>query len=107
AQEEEVIFERDRLFAVNSTTAARGFWLDSKAGWQVVDAPTDGGLSLLCEEHAGPRSCPHCSPDGRKKIDILRPLRFGAPFVLGNAAPILLEGVETAKSADGEKLPSG
>ena len=96
----------DRLFAANPTPAARGFWLDERAGWRVADGPADGRLSLLYEEHHGPRVCPHCSPTGRKGPDLIRPLRFGAPFILGNAAPILLEGVEPAKAEAGEKLPS-
>lgn len=104
--EEEAVFQRDRLFATNPTAAARGFWLDRKSGWRVSDAPAEGGASLLSEEHAGPRHCPHCSPEGRKRSEMLRPLRFGAPFILGNAAPILLEGVEPARPTDGEKLPS-
>ena len=105
AQQEDVpVWER--LFAANPTAAARGFWLDQKAGWRVVDGPADGGLTLRCEEHNGPRACPHCSPTGRKGPELIRPLRFGAPFILGNAAPILLEGVEPAKAEAGEKLPS-
>jgi DEAD/DEAH box helicase domain-containing protein len=105
-QQEESAFVQDRLFAANPTRSARGFWLDRKAGWRVVDAPADDGVSLLCEEHNGTRACPHCSPAGRKGPELIRPLRFGAPFILGNAAPILLEGVEPAKAATGEKLPS-
>jgi DEAD/DEAH box helicase domain-containing protein len=94
----------ERLFAANPTSAARPLWLDRKAGWCVADAPADGGLKLLAEEHGGPRACPHCSPAGRKGPELIRSLRFGAPFILGNAAPILLEGVEPAKAGDG--LPS-
>jgi len=93
----------ERLFAANPTPAARPFWLDRKAGWRVADAPADGGVTLLAEEHNGPRACPHCSPAGRKGPELIRSLRFGAPFILGNAAPILLEGVEPAKAVD--KLP--
>ena len=96
----------ERLFAANPTAAARGFWLDRKAGWRVADGPGDGGLALRCEEHRGPLVCPHCSPTGRKGPELIRPLRFGAPFILGNAAPILLEGVEPAKAEAGVKLPS-
>ena len=96
----------DRLFAANPTPAARGFWLDEKAGWRVCDGPADGGLALLYEEHHGTRVCPHCSPTGRKGPELIRPLRFGAPFILGNAVPILLEGVEPAKAEAGGKLPS-
>lgn len=105
AQQEDVPVWK-RLFAANPTAAARGFWLDQKAGWRVADGPADGGLTLRYEEHHGPRVCPHCSPTGRKGPELIRPLRFGAPFILGNAAPILLEGVEPAKAEAGEKLPS-
>jgi len=97
----------ERLFAANPTPAARGFWLDQKAGWRVSDGPADGRLALRYEEHLGTRVCPHCSPTGRKGPELIRPLRFGAPFILGNAAPILLQGVEPAKTEAGEKLPSG
>ncbi|QOZ23118.1 DEAD/DEAH box helicase [Bradyrhizobium sp. CCBAU 51753] len=106
-QDARMDFVQDRLFAANPTSGARGFWLDRKAGWRVVDGPAEGGVSLLCEEHNGPRACPHCSPLARKGSELIRPLRFGAPFMLGNAAPILLEGVEPAKAVRGEKLPSG
>lgn len=106
AEEQDDVPAWDRLFAANPTQAARGFWLDQKAGWRVADGPADGGLTLRCEEHQGPRTCPHCSPAGRKGPELIRPLRFGAPFILGNAAPILLNGVEPAKAQAGEKLPS-
>jgi ATP-dependent helicase YprA (DUF1998 family) len=105
-QEAKAIFVQDRLFAVNPTPAARRFWLDGKAGWRVADALVDGGVTLLAEEHNGLRACPHCSPAGRNGPELLRPLRFGAPFILGNAAPILLEGVDPAKAEAGDKLPS-
>jgi DEAD/DEAH box helicase domain-containing protein len=96
----------ERLFAANPTQAARGFWLDRKAGWRVADQLADGGLALRYEEHHGPRVCPHCNPTGRKGPELIRPLRFGAPFILGNAAPILLEGVESARAEAGDRLPS-
>ena len=106
AEQQEDVPAWKRLFAANPTAAARGFWLDQKAGWRVVDGPADGALTLRYEEHHGPRVCPHCSPTGRQGPELIRPLRFGAPFILGNAAPILLEGVEPAKAEVGEKLPS-
>jgi superfamily II DNA/RNA helicase len=104
-QEEQAVFVQDRLFATNPTSTARTLWLDRKAGWRVVDAPAQDGVSLLAEEHNGARACPHCSPTARKGPELIRPLRFGAPFILGNAAPIILEGVEPAKVATGERLP--
>ena len=106
AAEQEEVPVWERLFAAIPTAAARGFWLDPTAGWRVVDGPADGRLTLRCEDHQGPRVCPHCSPTGRKGPELIRPLRFGAPFILGNAAPILLEGVEPAKPEADERLPS-
>lgn len=102
--------ERSPLFAANPTPAARNFWLDQRDGWRVVDSPAEGGLTLLCEElDSTTRSCPHCRQAGQagREVGQLRPLRFGAPFILGNAAPILLEGVEPARDAGETRLPSG
>jgi hypothetical protein len=109
ADEENNQLVLDRLFAANPTSAARSFWLDRRAGWRVVDAPAEDGVTLLCEDHFGSRACPHCTPRPGKHHDVgrLRPLRFGAPFILGNAAPILLEGVDSANGANGGQLPSG
>ncbi|MBE1203681.1 DEAD/DEAH box helicase [Aminobacter carboxidus] len=109
ADDEDSQLELDRLFAANPTPAARSFWLDRQKGWRVVDAPAENGLTLHCEDHFGSRACPHCKPRPGKDHEArrLRPLRFGAPFILGNAAPILLEGVEPAKASEGVQLPSG
>lgn len=96
----------EHLFAVNATATARPFWLNLN-GWGVAEAPQPDGLTLSSVEHSGLRACPHCRPGGRADGEaMLRPLRFGAPFLLGNAAPILLEGVEPAPPREGEKLPS-
>ena len=43
------------------------------------------------DEEAG--QCGACAATSGKAGSILRPLRFGAPFLIGNAAPVLLEGV--------------
>ena len=86
-----------RLFAVNPTSSARRFWLArEEREWRVVDAPPRDGLPLLCESSSSDDGCPHCGPvrkDSHRRA-FLRPLRFGAPFMLTTVAPILLEGVE-------------
>lgn len=61
-------------------------------------------------------SCGACNAFATPKRDkILRPIRFGAPYLIGNAAPVLLEGVEPRKieapgayrpPADGRQLLS-
>ncbi len=93
----------DRLFAVNPSARATGFWLD-RTTWRISDGGSTA-LALRCDEHAGMRVCPHCRPNGAKE-DILRPIRFGAPFILGNVAPILLDGVEPVRTDHAAKLPS-
>lgn len=102
----EPVVSHARLFAARPTAGARAFWLDRMQGWRVADAPAEGGMTLACEEHEGPRACPHCNPTGGGPIERLRPLRFGAPFMLGNAAPILLDSVAPEPVAAGERLPS-
>lgn len=61
-------------------------------------------------------SCGACNASATPKRSIvLRPIRFGAPYLIGNAAPVLLEGVEPRKvetpgayraPADGRQLLS-
>lgn len=59
-------------------------------------------------------SCGHCGAQDDNRA-VLRPVRFGAPFLIGNAAPVLLEGVPVrdgppagryAPPADGRQLLS-
>ena len=40
-----------------------------------------------------PDSCGACDAQSGATGDVMRPFRFGAPFLIGNAAPVLLEGV--------------
>jgi DEAD/DEAH box helicase domain-containing protein len=61
-------------------------------------------------------SCGACNASATpKRPKVLRPIRFGAPYLIGNAAPVLLEGVEPRKldapgayraPADGRQLLS-
>lgn len=43
-----------------------------------------------------PESCSACQSTPHRGRNLLRPLRFGAPFLIGNAAPVLLEGTPAA-----------
>lgn len=98
------------LFAAKPTGSARGFWLDASQDWRVVDGPGEHRLSLLYEERdrgfVGSAYCPHCNPAGTGTTRRQKLLRFGAPFILGNAAPILLEGVEPTPATT-TTLPGG
>lgn len=96
----------DRLFAANPTKSARPVWLDRRGDWTVKDLPPEGGLTLLSDDMPLHGGCPNCCTGSASATPQLRPLRFGAPFIIGNAAPILLEGVEPAQPPGGEPLPS-
>lgn len=45
-------------------------------------------------------ACGHCHAVARAGSPLLRPFRYGAPFLIGNAAPVLLEGVRSSLPED-------
>lgn len=70
------------------------------------DAP--GLLRLPAFDHLTPHVCPSCRTQAAPGADLIRPIRFGAPFILGTATPVLLEGAARAPEADDpERWTSG
>lgn len=53
------------------------------------DRPDEATRALLWHS---PDCCGACGAESGKAGPMLRPLRYGAPFLIGNAAPVLLEG---------------
>ncbi|MGW8191965.1 DEAD/DEAH box helicase [Sphingomonas hankookensis] len=50
--------------------------------------------------------CGNCGATGHDAGSMLRPIRYGAPFLIGNAAPVLLEGVPHREGpAEGSYAP--
>lgn len=49
------------------------------------------GLTVM-HTHS-PESCAACDASEGRLGEVLRPFRFGAPFLIGSAAPVMLEGV--------------
>lgn len=77
----------------------------SKKDWAVRPAAGIETTSLPFAEKL--ESCPCCQANASRGIDnLLRPLRFGAPFMIANAAPILLEGVDAASHDTRNSAPS-
>jgi ATP-dependent helicase YprA (DUF1998 family) len=85
----------------------------SGLGQRVVD-PTTGavpdrrgaGLELWMSNIVEDGSCPRCHASQSAKVaSPLRPFRFGAPFLIQNASPTMLEGVAPAPHGEGA-LPS-
>lgn len=80
-----------RYFAAHPSASARPFYLEQNT-WSVLDLPSPGSLTLRSEDVVNNNSCPCCLQTSRTG-DPLRPIRFGAPSLIANTAPILLEGL--------------
>jgi DEAD/DEAH box helicase domain-containing protein len=98
-------------------------WIDRHSS-KIINSPatyTGEGISLVAHFRngagwAGPTTCPHChAQETSTSGPILRPFRFGAPSIILNSAPTLLEGVnpiepdekrETAPPGLGKRLLS-
>ncbi len=63
------------------------------AGARRFDGPGSGRQAFHAVPHGPDEPCACCGTGKRRGgSDIVRPFRFGAPFLLGNVVPILLEG---------------
>lgn len=68
----------------------------STDGWQTRPDKDTDTVTVSYEEKAD--FCPCCGKTSTRGVDsLLRPARFGAPFMIANAAPILLEGVDPGR----------
>ena len=84
----------ERLIAVRSLPHARALHVDPHSG-TIADQPGDGFNVLSCHDREEPEFCPACQTAATEKQPrILRPFRFGAPAILSNASPVLLESTE-------------
>lgn len=59
----------------------------------VLDRAAQGAAVISAHDRGNPELCPACNEAANKgNPELLRPFRFGAPFVLSNATPVLLKG---------------
>ncbi|HXQ45769.1 MAG TPA: DEAD/DEAH box helicase [Caulobacteraceae bacterium] len=79
--------------------AMRWLWTDAVSG-EVRDREGEGLTRLAAFDHDVPHVCPACRTRAQPGADLIRPIRFGAPFILGTATPILLEGASRAPDSD-------
>ncbi|MBB4249451.1 DEAD/DEAH box helicase [Rhizobium sp. BK008] len=72
----------------------------STKDWRIAPFQTDETVAMAYELKGD--SCPCCATNAPKGVidRLLRPMRFGAPFMITNAAPILLEGVDASHEED-------
>lgn len=66
-------------------------WLCVEPSTGIVHAnEVPGRLRLAAYDRATPQRCPGCGARERGGSDLIRSIRFGAPFILGGATPVLL-----------------
>ena len=56
-------------------------------------------LRLAAYDRATPQRCPGCGARERDGSDLIRSIRFGAPFILGGATPVLLADAAIPEAA--------
>lgn len=84
----------ERLIAVRSLPHARPLHVDPHSG-AIGDQSHEGFVALSCHDREEPEFCPACQTAATEKQPrILWPFRFGAPAILSNASPVLLESTE-------------
>ena len=84
----------ERLVATRSLPQARPLHVDPHNG-VIADQPGEALLALSTHDRTEPESCPACLATATdKQPRVLWPFRFGAPAILSNASPLLLESAE-------------
>lgn len=84
----------ERLIAVRPLPHARPLHVNPHNG-VIAEQPGDGFIALSSHDREKPECCPACQTAGTEKQPrVLWPFRFGAPAILSNASPVLLESTE-------------
>ncbi len=94
-----VILGERKLIGVNAHRGLRWLCVEQTSG-QVFDHDEPGTVRLPSYDYLEPHYCPACNTQAAPGGDLIRPIRFAAPFILGSATPILLEGAARAPDAD-------
>ena len=94
-----------RLLPVRDLPTARPLYL-AVGSSRIHDAAGNGRWTLQAIDRENRDKCASCSGAARTGgSQLIRSFRFGAPFLLGNAAPLLLEGAASAERHSGELPP--
>lgn len=76
---------------------SRSLYVDVEAA-KAFDSSGDGRATFARVDGDDCRSCEACHASRKTGPDLIRPLRFGAPFILQNATPVLLDSADAAVS---------
>ncbi len=92
------------LIPVAPSAAARSIHVDLATGCIVAQAG-DGIRTFKAElRNESDTDCPCCEANARD-TNVIRPLRFGAPFMIGTVAPLLLDSI--APKVSDQSAPYG
>lgn len=87
----------ERLIATRPLPDSRPLHVDPHSG-TIADQPSDGFVALSSHDRKNPETCPCCQMAATvRQPRVLWPFRFGAPAILSNASPVLLESAEPSK----------
>jgi len=86
-----------------SDSGLTALFVDGSSG-RCYDSNEDGRYRLSHHLGGGGGPCPECSATA-KSGDKLYPFRFGAPFIVGNAAPLLLASMPHSEKVTPPALP--
>lgn len=74
---------------------ARSLHVDVQSS-KAFDSAADGRTTFQRVDGEDNGACQACHASRKKGPDLIRPLRFGAPFILQNATPVLLDSAASA-----------
>jgi ATP-dependent helicase YprA (DUF1998 family) len=92
----------NRLIGSGPAKGLSEVWVERSTG-QFAERVGEGVKLYATGRRHDPCVCPACDAGARDNA-ALRPFRYGAPFLIANAAPVMLDGVNGTSSAAG-KLP--
>lgn len=98
-----------RLVASSILPHARVIHVDPTDG-RVCDRATEANREFRVHDYESDMRCPACAArrGGRgAKSNLFRPIRYGAPFLIGNAIPVVLDGIPARSSSADNPLPAG
>lgn len=89
-----------RLLASRLLKGMKALSVDPATG-AIYDRPRDNARTFFLTEFGKEDICCNCEaqPSARRP-KVFRPIRFGAPFLIGNATPVLIEGVPPNLASD-------
>jgi hypothetical protein len=96
-----------RLISVRPLKSSRPLHINPKTG-EVKD--TASAQTLTVSSHERGDDCPACGGHSQQKsakADLFRTFRFGAPFLIGNAVPVLLDGVAPRSATTDGTIANG